>query len=176
MLALLLGIFRLIWLFGKGQHAVVLENALRQQIAVYKRKQKHPRLARRDRRFWIALSVAWKDWRRALCIVHPDTVVCWQRERFHRFWANLSKRSATAGRPPVSPEIGTLIRTLAQSNPLWRAPRIHRELQKLGIEVSERTVSIGQPHRPIRLRILLTARFFVQEAPGARKHRVVLIS
>jgi transposase InsO family protein len=132
----------LIWLFGKGQHAVVLENvAFRQQIAVYKRKQKHPRLARRDRWFWIALSVTWKDWRRALCIVHPDTVVRWQRERFHRFWANLSKRSATAGRPPVSAEVRTLIRTLAQSNPLWRAPRIHGELQKLGIEVSERTVS-----------------------------------
>jgi putative transposase len=76
-----------------------------------------------------------------LRIAHPDTVVRWQRERFHRFWANLSKRSATAGRPPVSPEARTLIRTLAQSNPLWRAPRIHGELQKLGIEVSERTVS-----------------------------------
>jgi hypothetical protein len=34
-----------------------------------------------------------------------------------------------------------LIRTLAQANPLWRAPRIHGELKKLGIEVSERTVS-----------------------------------
>ncbi len=72
----------MIWLFGKGQHAVVLEAvvlenvALRQQIAVYKRKQKHSRLARRDRWFWIVLSVTWKDWRRALCIVHPDTVVC----------------------------------------------------------------------------------------------------
>jgi DDE superfamily endonuclease len=56
--------FRLTWLFGKDQDAVVLENlALRQQIAVYKRKQKRPRLARRDRWFWIALSIAWKDWR-----------------------------------------------------------------------------------------------------------------
>jgi hypothetical protein len=44
MLDALLGLFRLIWLFGKGHHAVVLENlALRQQIAVYKRKQKRPR-------------------------------------------------------------------------------------------------------------------------------------
>jgi putative transposase len=102
---------------------------------------KASRLARRDRWFWIALSVAWKDWRRALCIVQPDTVVGWQRECFHWFWANLSKRSATAGRPPVSPEVRTLIRTLAQSTPLWRAPRIHGELQKLGIEVSERTLS-----------------------------------
>ena len=34
-----------------------------------------------------------------------------------------------------------MIRTIACANPLWRAPRIHGELQKLGIEVSERTVS-----------------------------------
>jgi transposase InsO family protein len=30
---------------------------------------------------------------------------------------------------------------MAQANPLWGAPRIHGELQKLGIEVAERTVS-----------------------------------
>jgi putative transposase len=30
---------------------------------------------------------------------------------------------------------------LAEANPLWPAPRIHGELKKLGIEVSERTVS-----------------------------------
>ena len=127
MLAFLLGLFRLVWLFGKGHHAVVLENlALRQQIAIYKRTQKRPRLIRRDRWFWIALSLAWKDWRRALWVVHPDTVVRWQRERFRRYWANLSKRSATLGRPPVSLQVRTLIRTLAQANPLWRAPRHSR--------------------------------------------------
>jgi hypothetical protein len=48
---------------------------------------------------------------------------------------------ARLGRPPVSLQVRTLIRTLAQANPLWRAPRIHGELRKLGIEVSERTVS-----------------------------------
>jgi hypothetical protein len=41
----------------------------------------------------------------------------------------------------VSFEIRELIRTKALANGLWRAPRIHGELQKLGIEVSERTVS-----------------------------------
>jgi putative transposase len=146
MLDLLLGLFRLIWLFGTGHHAVVLENlALRQQIAVYKRKQKQkqkrPQLTHRDRWFWVLLSLAWRDWRQALCIVDPDTVVRWQRERFRRYWAGLSRRSATPGRPPVSAEVRTLIRTISLSNPLWRAPRIHGELQKLGIEVSERTVS-----------------------------------
>ena len=76
-----------------------------------------------------------------MCIVHPDTVVRWQRERFRRYWAQLSNRSERTGRPPVSSQIRTLIRTLAEANPLWRAPRIHGELKKLGIEVSERTVS-----------------------------------
>jgi hypothetical protein len=134
MLAFLLGLFRLIWLFGKGHHAVVLENlALRQQLAIYKRKQMRPRLVGRDRWFWIALSVVWTDWRRALRVVHPDTVVRWQRERFRRFWANLSKSSvARVGRPPVSLQVRTLIRTLAQANPLWRAPRIQHERSAWG--------------------------------------------
>jgi hypothetical protein len=30
---------------------------------------------------------------------------------------------------------------MVAANPLWRAPRIHAELQMLGIAVSERTVS-----------------------------------
>ena len=57
MLGFLLGLFRLVWLFGKGHPAVVLENlALRQQLSIYKRKQKRPRLVGGDRSFWIALS------------------------------------------------------------------------------------------------------------------------
>ena len=44
MLAILLGLFQLIWLFGRGHHAIALENlALRQQLAIYKRKKKRPR-------------------------------------------------------------------------------------------------------------------------------------
>ena len=37
---------------------------------------------------------------------------------------------------------------MATTNPLWGAPRIHGELLKLGIEVSERTVSRWMPKRP----------------------------
>ena len=142
MLGFVLGVFRLVWLFGKGHPALVRENlARRQQLSIYRRNQKPPRLIGRDRGFWITWSAVWKDWRRSLLIVHPDTVVRWQRERFRCHWAQLSKRIGPIGRPPVHSQIRTLIRTLAQANPLWRAPRIHGELQKLGIEVSERTVS-----------------------------------
>lgn len=91
MFAFLPGFFRLIWLFTSGHQALVLENlALRQQLAVYKRKKGRPRLATSDRWFWMAL----------------------------------------AG--------------------VWRAPRIHGELLKLGIKVSERTISriLQTVHRP----------------------------
>ena len=36
---------------------------------------------------------------------------------------------------------------MAEANPSWGAPRIHGELLKLGIEVSERTVSRLMPQR-----------------------------
>ena len=58
-----------------------------------------------------------------------------------RYWNRLSKRTRLVGRPPISLQIRRLIRTLAKANPLWRAPRIHGELLKLGIAVSKRTVS-----------------------------------
>ena len=142
MLTCLLGLFRLPWLFRKDHRAVALENlALRQQLSVYKRNQRRVRFVKRDRWFWIALSVLWKNWRQALIVVHPDTVVRWQRERFRRYWAHLSKQSGKAGRPRINAEIRRLIRALAEANPLWRAPRIHGELLKLGIVVSERSVS-----------------------------------
>jgi putative transposase len=76
-----------------------------------------------------------------LFAVHPDTVLRWQRERFRRYWAQRSKKLGRPGRPPISRQVRELIRTMACANPLWRAPRIHGELRKLGIEVSERTVS-----------------------------------
>jgi transposase InsO family protein len=41
----------------------------------------------------------------------------------------------------IDPEIRDLILRMCQANPLWGAPRIHGELLKLGIEISEATVS-----------------------------------
>src|SRR5207245_4868336 len=55
----------------------------------FKRDVKRPRLHRRDRLFWIGLRTIWKEWRSALVIVRPETVISWQRNRFKRFreWA-----------------------------------------------------------------------------------------
>jgi transposase InsO family protein len=84
----------------------------------------------------------WSDWRNPLRYVQPDTVVRWQRERFRKFWARLSKpQRRRRGRPGTAAELRRLIGQMAAANPLWRAPRIHGELKMLGIAISERTVS-----------------------------------
>jgi hypothetical protein len=45
------------------------------------------------------------------------------------------------GRPTVPVDVRTLIRTMANANPSWGAPRIHGELLKLGIDVCQATVA-----------------------------------
>ena len=141
-------VWRLLSLLCSGRQDVtdlVLENlALRQQLAVLQRSVKRPRLRRRDRAFWVLLSRIWRNWRSALTIVQPDTVVRWHRKGFKLYWRWKSRKRGP-GRPPVSPEIRALIHQMAEANPLWGAPHIHGELLKLGIEISERTVSNLMP-------------------------------
>jgi putative transposase len=147
MVTLLLHLLRLLPMLCGRHRQVALENlALRHQLAVYKKTVNRPKLLSSDRLFWIALSRMWAGWRQALVIVSPDTVLRWQRRRFREYWARLSARAA-AGRPRVSRQIRALIVPMAQANPLWGAPRIHGELQKLGIDLAERTVSRLLPKR-----------------------------
>jgi hypothetical protein len=80
------------------------------------------------------LSLIWDGWRAALRYVQPDTVVRWQRERFRKFWARLSRGNRRRRcRPATAVEIPLLIGRMVAANPLWRAPRIHGELKMLGI-------------------------------------------
>jgi putative transposase len=147
MITALLHVLRLCPFLLGGHRQLALENlALRQQLAVYKRAGKRPRLRPSDRLFWVTLARLWTGWRRALVIVAPDTVVRWQRRRFRAYWTNLSRRQRV-GRPPIGPEIAALVARMAKANPLWGAPRIHGEFAKLGIVVAERTVSRLMPTR-----------------------------
>jgi putative transposase len=125
--------------FVVTRHRLALEaGALRQQLAVFKRKQSRPRLQRLDRLFWVALRRLWSGWTDALIIVQPETVVSWHRAGFRLFWRWRSQR---AGRPKLDKEIRELIRRMKADNPTWGAPRIHGELLQLGFEISEPTVS-----------------------------------
>lgn len=71
-------------------------------------------------------------------LVRPATVDRWHRDGFFRRWRRRVRRP---GRPRIDSQCRGLIRRLAEENRLWGAPRIHGELLKLGIAVSERTVS-----------------------------------
>ena len=121
--------------------------ALRQQVAVLKRKRPRPSLRMADRVFWVILSCLWPGWRHALVIVRPETVIGWHRRGFRLFWTWKSRREKP-GRPPVSREIRDLVREMSRENTLWGAPRIHRELLKLGFSISQAAVSKYMVHYP----------------------------
>jgi len=131
----------------KRRRNLALENlALRQQLAVFKRRHPRPKLQPIDRLFWVWLSKVWSDWQAALIIVKPETVIAWHRQSFRFYWRWLSRRKSV-GRPMIGSEVRALIKEMTQANPLWGVPRIHGELLKLGIEISERTVSRLIPKR-----------------------------
>jgi hypothetical protein len=120
---------------------LALENlALRRQLAVLDRQRRRPKLRKLDRLFWVLLSRSWEHWKETLVIVKPETVLRWHRRRFASYWTCLSRHNGL-GRPGKDREIRELIRKIEGSNPLWGAPRVHGELLKLGIDISERTVS-----------------------------------
>ena len=123
-----------------------LENlALRQQLAVYRRTRPKPAIRWSDRLSWIGLRWAWPDWKSALVVVRPGTVIAWHRRAVAWYWTRRSR--PRGGRPQVGTDVRCLIREMAIANPLWGAPRIHGELLKVGFEVSERRISRLMPRR-----------------------------
>jgi len=144
LLATLSSIFR-------SRAALELENlVLRHQIGVLQRSaRKRPQLTSGDRLWWICLSRLWSDWRSALAIVQPETVIAWHRAGFRLFWT-WKVRHGQPGRPVISREVRDLIRQMCRENPSWGAPRIHGELLKLGIDIGESSVRkyMVRGHKP----------------------------
>ena len=141
----------LLWIFVRAFLArranLALENlALRQQLAIINRRAALPRLRNRDRFFWVTISKLWPNWRSALLIVHPETVVKWHRHGFRLYWRWKSRHKG--GRPRVDREVRNLIRRLSRENPNWGVPRIKAELSLLGYDVAESTVARYVIRRP----------------------------
>jgi transposase InsO family protein len=77
------------------------------------------------------------NWRQALVVVQPATLIRWHRQGFRLFWRWTSR----PGRPPIPADLQALIRRMACENPTWGEERIANELWlKLGLRVSPRTV------------------------------------
>src|SRR5215475_133668 len=112
MLELLIVVVRALTLTLRGHRELVLENlALRQQLAAYHRTTRC-RLRARDRPFWITLTRSWRNWRTALIVVQPDTVIRWHRDWLRRRWTRRSQ-ARNHGRPPIDEQIRTLVREMA---------------------------------------------------------------
>ena len=107
---------------GRIRSDLTFENlALRQQLAVLRRRRRRPWIRKSDRAFWVILSRVWPDWKETLVIVKPETVLRWHRKRFASYWTRLS-RQGRPGRPGKDREIRELIRRIANANALWGAP------------------------------------------------------
>ena len=127
--------------FFRGRRALILENlALRQQLAVYKRVQKRPRLRSADRVFWVWLSRLWDGWKTPLILVRPETVIRWHRQGFKLYWRRTS-RTRKIGRPTIPRAHINFIRRISAENPSWGEDKIFEELDlKFGIKHSTSTI------------------------------------
>ena len=145
MLALISTVFS--WLGCRVRSRAELELeliALRHQLAVLNRQRRgRLHLCSVDRMVWVWLYRVWPRCLETMVLVKPATVIQWHRRGFRLYWRWRSR----CGRKPMVGETRKLIRQMCLANPLWGAPRVHGELLKLGIKISEATVAKYMPRR-----------------------------
>jgi transposase InsO family protein len=120
---------------------------LRQQLAVLQREKTKPRLKKLDRLFWVCVSKVWSNWKNALILIKPETVIGWHQKGFRLFW-KIKCRNGKRGRPKIPVEVRNLIRKISTENPTWGSPRIEGELSKLGYTVRKSTVERYMVKKP----------------------------
>jgi len=126
-------------LFRTREELVAENAALRQQLIVALRKVKRPALRTWERGLLVVLASRLQNWRNAVLLVKPETILRWHREGFRLFW----KRKSKAGKPRearIASETIELIRRMALENRTWGAERIRGELLKLGLRAAKRTI------------------------------------
>jgi transposase InsO family protein len=133
----------------RSRSSLAAENLfLRKQLALFQEREKRAKPTTAADRFVLSELARVFDWRSALVIVKPATLIGWHRAAFRRFWR---WKSRPVGRPQVSAEVRRLIRRMAAENPTWGEERIADELLlKLQIRLSPRTVGkyAKHPSRP----------------------------
>ena len=122
----------------RSQTSLVAENLfLRKQLAFYQEHKLRPQPLTGVARFALVLWSRMFDWKSALVVVKPNTLIGWHRKGFQLFW----RWKARPGRPSLPLEIRELIVRMAKENPTWGQMRVAAELSlKLAILVSPRTV------------------------------------
>ncbi|HEV8650383.1 MAG TPA: helix-turn-helix domain-containing protein [Actinomycetes bacterium] len=112
---------------------------LQQQLRVLPRTAGRPKFTPLDRVLLAAASrtLPRQRWT-SLFLVTPQTLLRWHRELVRHKWTYPNTRKP--GRPPLDPEVVTLVLRMARENPRWGCVRISGELRKLGIRVSATTI------------------------------------
>lgn len=131
--------------FVRSRSSLIAENLLlRKQLAFYKEHQVRPRRLTDAARVSLILWSRFCDWRAALMIVQPETLIGWHRRLFKMFW----KMKSHPGRPKLPRNIRQLITRMVEENPTWGQGRVADELAlKLGILISPRTVGAYWPNQ-----------------------------
>ena len=129
--------------FGSRSSLAAENQFLRKHLAVYLERKVKPRRATDVIRLSLLFLSRLFDWRQALIIVKPQTLIGWHRKAFRLFG---SWKSKPRGRPRLPTDLRNLIREMAESNPTWGEKRIADELLiKLGIRVSPRMAGNYMP-------------------------------
>lgn len=130
----------------RPRSALIAENLfLRKQLAFYQERQVRPRRLTDSARLGLVIWSKLCDWRSALAIVKPQTLIGWHRKGFRMFW----KLKSRVGRPRIPKDIRQLIARMVEENPTWGQARVADEMAlKLGILVSPRTVRAYWPKQP----------------------------
>ena len=136
-------------LYFRSPSALAAENLfLRKQLGLYVERKIKPRRATNSIRLTLASLSRFFDWRNALTIVKPDTLIRWHRSGFRLFWM---WKSRPRGRPRVPADVQKLIVEIAMNNPTWGEERIADELLlKIGLQISPRTIRRYMPKPPRR--------------------------
>jgi putative transposase len=58
----------------------------RKQLAFYQEHNVRPQRLTDSARLWLLLWSRWFDWRNALVVVKPETLIAWHRRAFQLFW------------------------------------------------------------------------------------------
>src|SRR5687767_6165277 len=94
--------FRLVLLLLRSTAGIRAENlVLRKQFAQYIEREAKPRRVDSVTRISLALLTRLFDWRNAVVIVHPKTIIRWHRAAWRLFWRFRCK----LGRPPIPAEL-----------------------------------------------------------------------
>ncbi len=92
LVSLIFEYFRQLFMTKQG---LILENLmLRQQLNIYKRKNKRPKLENIDRIILVWISRIFSNWKLAFVVVKVSTLIGWHKKGFKLYWKGNLEESA----------------------------------------------------------------------------------